>query len=215
MKTKEKILWEALDLFNEKGVDSVSSKQISDEMGISYGNLCYHYPRKDDVVMQLYIKFQEELDDQFIEIQQQGFDIEMMLESLRKMLEIFYKYKFISLGFTSIVRRFPRIKKSALENFEKRKFVMRQVVDFLISQGYVKFERIEGHYDNIIHLTQIMLNSWISDSETFYKGTEHEKINYYLEIFYSYMRPHLTSSGVAVFEKHYSYGDNKLPMGGL
>ncbi|MFT5616855.1 MAG: AcrR family transcriptional regulator [Arenicella sp.] len=215
MKTKEKILWKALDLFNEKGVDSVSSKQISDEMGISYGNLCYHYPRKDDIVMQLYVKFQEELNNQFVEIQQKGFEVEMMFESLRKMLEIFYKYKFISLGFTSIVRRFPRIKKSALENFEQRKLVMRQIVDFLIAKGFVKFERIEGHYDNIVHLTQIMLNAWISDSETFYNGEQENKVDYYLEIFYSFMRPHLTPSGVDVFEEYYSYGENKLPMGGL
>ncbi len=215
MKTREKILWRALDLFNEKGVDTVSSKQISDELGISYGNLCYHYPRKDDIIMQLYLKFQQELDDQFIEMQQQGFEIEMMLESLRKMLEMFYKYKFISLGFTSIVRRFPRIRKSALENFEKRKLVMRQVVDFLIAQGFAKFERIEGHYDNIIHLTQIMLNSWISDSETFYDGKQEKKVDYYLEIFYSFMRPHLTSSGVDAFEKYYNYGEKKLPVGGL
>lgn len=215
MKTKERILWKALELFNEKGVDTVSSKQISDEMGISYGNLCYHYPRKDDVVMQLYLKFQEELDNQFLEIQQNGFDVEMMFESLRAMLEMFYKYRFVSLGFTSIVRRFPRIKKNVLENFEKRKTVMRQVVDFLISGGLAKFERIEGHYDNIIHLTQIMLNSWISDSETFYHGEESDKVDYYLEIFYSFMRPHLTSEGVAVFEKYYNPEDGGLPKGGL
>ena len=62
MKTRDKILETARELFNNDGVSTVSSRNISDAMNISYGNLCYHFPKKDDIIMQLYASMQTELD---------------------------------------------------------------------------------------------------------------------------------------------------------
>ena len=48
--TSSKILDTARELFNEQGVESVSVAQIADRMGISTGNLTYHYAKKKDMV---------------------------------------------------------------------------------------------------------------------------------------------------------------------
>ena len=61
MKTNEKIRNQALILFNDKGVDQVSSLEISQALTISYGNLTYHYKKKDDIVLALYSQMQQEL----------------------------------------------------------------------------------------------------------------------------------------------------------
>ncbi len=51
--TPERILSTALRLFNQFGVDRVPVYKIAAEIGISPGNLTYHFPRKQDIIYQL------------------------------------------------------------------------------------------------------------------------------------------------------------------
>ena len=50
MKTKSRILETSRYLFNQQGVEPVSSLQIATEMGISPGNLYYHFHGKDEII---------------------------------------------------------------------------------------------------------------------------------------------------------------------
>ena len=49
-KTKDRILATSLRLFNENGYDAVTTAKISEEVGISEGNLWYHFRTKRDLV---------------------------------------------------------------------------------------------------------------------------------------------------------------------
>ncbi|MEM6722824.1 MAG: TetR/AcrR family transcriptional regulator [Bacteroidota bacterium] len=53
-KTKVKILEAALKCFNDQGVVNVRLQHIADEAFISVGNLAYHYPNKEAIVLALY-----------------------------------------------------------------------------------------------------------------------------------------------------------------
>ena len=61
MKTRDRILETALQLFNEQGEPNVSTLEIATEMGISPGNLYYHFHGKEPLVMELFERFQAEL----------------------------------------------------------------------------------------------------------------------------------------------------------
>lgn len=200
-KTRERILDTALQLFNEKGIGVVSSKHVSDEMGISYGNLCYHFPKKDDIIMELYLEMQRELDEKFAMIQKEIFGFDFMVKSLQALLSTVYKYKFIYLDITIMTRRNEEIKKHAINQVEMRRKLLKGLIEFLVQEGYAKFEKVEGHYDKLVHIMLILLNSWIADSETFYKGPEDEKVSYYLDLFYSFMQGSLTKKGIEAFNQ--------------
>ena len=60
-KTKEKILKTALGLFNNEGESAVSAVDIASVMGISPGNLYYHYKGKDEIIIELFADFEEEI----------------------------------------------------------------------------------------------------------------------------------------------------------
>ena len=53
MRTKDKILVTALQLLNEHGVKSVTIRDIAAEMGISHGNLGYHYANMELIIYAL------------------------------------------------------------------------------------------------------------------------------------------------------------------
>lgn len=48
---KEKILKESEQLFLTNGYSATSMRQIADACQIAVGNLCYHYPKKEDILM--------------------------------------------------------------------------------------------------------------------------------------------------------------------
>jgi len=60
-RTAQRILDVTLALFNRFGEPNVSTTLISSELGISPGNLYYHYPAKDELVNALFGRFQQAL----------------------------------------------------------------------------------------------------------------------------------------------------------
>ncbi len=57
MNTKEKIFDVSLDLFSKRGYDSVSLREIADEVGIKKSSIYSHYPSKEAILMDIFDYF--------------------------------------------------------------------------------------------------------------------------------------------------------------
>ena len=62
MKTAERILLTALELFNDSGESNVSCVDLALELDISPGNLYYHYKGKEVIVVALFEMYKERMD---------------------------------------------------------------------------------------------------------------------------------------------------------
>ncbi len=62
VKTRDRILKAALGLFNERGEAHVSLAQIAARLGISEGNLWYHFRTKHDLVAELFAELEERIE---------------------------------------------------------------------------------------------------------------------------------------------------------
>jgi AcrR family transcriptional regulator len=52
--TRDRILQMALTLFNERGTAAVSTNHIADALGISPGNLYYHFRNKEEIIREIF-----------------------------------------------------------------------------------------------------------------------------------------------------------------
>ena len=55
MNTKEKIFDVALDLFSKKGYDSVSLREIAEEVGIKKSSIYSHYASKEAILIDIFL----------------------------------------------------------------------------------------------------------------------------------------------------------------
>jgi AcrR family transcriptional regulator len=58
MKTKDRIVLAALDLFNEKGERNVSTNHIAAHLSMSPGNLYYHFRNKSDIIYEIFRNYE-------------------------------------------------------------------------------------------------------------------------------------------------------------
>ena len=62
MNTKEKIFNVSLDLFSQKGYDSVSLREIAEEVGIKKSSIYSHYPSKEAILMDIFNYFTQQFE---------------------------------------------------------------------------------------------------------------------------------------------------------
>lgn len=195
MKTRDKILNEALKLFNEKSFDQVSALQISQSLGMSYGNLTYHFKKKEDIILVLYQEMQEELNTAMANVVQSLFEETFHLKLIIQLFEITWKYRFIYLGLSSLMSQYEEISITEKKNSESRARILDKAKDYLIREDFLK-DNINIDYDLMIRNLSLILYSWIMDAKLFYSGDESKKIDYYAKLFFNVAIPSLTDKGL-------------------
>jgi hypothetical protein len=196
MSTKERILENALVLFNKNGIDKITVRHIAGEMEISHGNLCYHFPRKEDIIYALYLHLVKELDALVNEVVPENINIISMHISVESSFKIMYKYKFLFIDLVNITRNIKEIDNDFKKLYLRRKMEFRGVFEILNSTGYMKKELFKGQYDLLFYQFFIFGNAWISESEILFTGNEKSKLKHYIEVSFGLLVPLLTEKGM-------------------
>ena len=93
-RTAERILEVTLELFNRFGEPNVSTTLISAEMGISPGNLYYHYPAKDELINALFDRYETAL-NALLNASDDVRDVEDAWFFMHSLFELIWQYRFL------------------------------------------------------------------------------------------------------------------------
>ena len=93
-RTAERILEVTLALFNRFGEPNVSTTLISSELGISPGNLYYHYPAKDELINSLFERYEKALNE-LLQASDGVRNVEDAWFLLHSLFEIVWEYRFL------------------------------------------------------------------------------------------------------------------------
>jgi AcrR family transcriptional regulator len=93
-RTAERILEVTLDLFNRFGEPNVSTTLISAELGISPGNLYYHYPAKDELINTLFDRYEHALNE-LLRAAESVRNVEDAWLFFHMLFELIWQYRFL------------------------------------------------------------------------------------------------------------------------
>ena len=109
-RTRARVLSESLRLFNERGEANVTTGAIAAELGMSPGNLYYHFRNKDQIVEELFARFEERIDVQPGGVSGAAEAIENLWLYLHLMLEAIWDYRFLYRNLDDLLTRNRRLR---------------------------------------------------------------------------------------------------------
>ncbi len=159
-KTRTRILDAALRLFNEQGESNISTNHIADELEISPGNLYYHFRNKDDIIEQLFQRFEERMDAALQVPEGRPATLEDVWLQLHRVFECIWDYRFLYRDIINILSRnrslrlrFARILKRGSANAHG---IMQNLNETGVMRASAR--EIEGLATNILVLATFWLN---------------------------------------------------------
>jgi len=130
MSRKEDILNEALKLFNNTNTQCQSTNHIASSLGISPGNLHYHYKNKEEIIRLLYSNMKEE---STLNVSDLPKTIEQLNEHLKVMIAIQWKYRFFFKELLFLLSKDKQLdslyKEDNINHFQRIKISIENFVD--------------------------------------------------------------------------------------
>ena len=199
MSTKERILEAALRQFNELGTDQATLRSLAEELGISHGNLCYHFKNTDALIEALYDSLIAEIEPSVQQSQHPSNELEDMVGQAEVLFRLLYKYRFLMLDFVRIIRRIESVRQKFRTLIQLRRLQMRRGIEIMIRKGMMREEWIPGLYDRLITNMLVLGDNWIPNAEIHFDEKGEEVIRYYFEAFIMGLTPYLTDKGLEAF----------------
>ena len=158
--TRQRILDASLMMFNAQGEPNVTTNHIADELEISPGNLYYHFRNKDDIIEQLFARFEERMDAALSAPQGRLPGLEDIWLQLHLVFECIWDYRFLYRDLVDILSRnrhlrlrFARILKRAAGNAS-------EVMRGMVRAGAMRASaaEIDGTATNILVIATFWMN---------------------------------------------------------
>lgn len=196
--TKEKIRIAALKLFNENGLVNVRLQHIADEAFVSVGNLAYHYPNKEAILLALYealTKSQKELLAEF--------RIVPLFENIDRLIQQTFilqgQYIFFYLDTLEIIRAYPSIGKTHQKHISSQINQLKTILDFNTSRGAFMAEPSEGAFEKLAVQLWMSMDLWTTRQAII--GHSRNDDQYYRFTIWNLLIPHFTSMGKREYEQ--------------
>ena len=191
MKRRDEIKKNGRLLFNEQGLETITTRHIAAEMNISQGNLHYHFPNKNELISELYEDFKRGLVER-AKYQAGSFGLKEIYQSLQDNFELMYEYRFLFLDREILWRRLPTIKRETQALIIIKSRQLRAAIQKLQEVGLFRTDVDEKQSQSFITMYQLMINSWLSAVYLFHS---HEPVAFFSEQAFRAWYPYLTDIG--------------------
>jgi AcrR family transcriptional regulator len=158
-RTAERILEVTLELFNRFGEPNVSTTLISAELGISPGNLYYHYPAKDELINSLFERYERALGE-LLGASEGVRNVEDAWFFLHSLFELIWQYRFLYRDLNDLLSK-NRLLETRFQAVLKNKTrAIRHVLDGMSHHGAVNIDsrEVEPTATSMV----VVLTYWLS-----------------------------------------------------
>jgi AcrR family transcriptional regulator len=158
-RTALRILDVTLDLFNRFGEPNVSTTLISAELGISPGNLYYHYPAKDELINALYTRYEQSL----TEILMASDDVHNVEDAwffMHTLFERIWHHRFFYRDLSDLLSKNRRLETQFQLMLRQKTRAIRAMLDAMGRAGTLRLDARE--LDTTANCMVVVLTYWLN-----------------------------------------------------
>ncbi len=190
--TKQKIIETAVALFNGQGLANVRLQQIAEAVGISTGNLAYHFANKEAIVQAVYGSLAEELAGalRLYSVYPNLLDFDLQVSRL---FQVFRSYPFYLSDLPEIYRSYPALRESSQAFFSKLTAQLEKRVEFNVKRGIIQPEPAPQLYRKVAE-AMVLTIAFRATGRTL-SGQDPEGEPGFKEALWLHLNPYLTPKG--------------------
>ncbi|MGR5147498.1 TetR/AcrR family transcriptional regulator [Photobacterium alginatilyticum] len=206
MKTRDRIIQAALELFNESGEPNITTNHIAAHLGISPGNLYYHFRNKEEIIHSIFDEYARDLSIRFQPQGESKVTADNLLGYLDAVFMLMWRYRFFYANLPDILRRDPELQEKYLAAQEGlHQNIMGMMNSFRASE---LLDLDDEELLSLANTLKLVASSWICYQTTQAAGAKITKAVIYQGVLQmlSIVRPLTTAKGkeqVILLESHY------------
>jgi AcrR family transcriptional regulator len=161
MGNRERIIEESLRLMNEQGAQSIGTTHISESLGISPGNLYYHFKNKEEIVRALFDRLEIDIRAVIAEDVVPPISTARFVAFYQRSMGVAWKYRFFFGGLLHLLRkdeelsrRYQDLQVWAVDNLEN---ISKQ----LVQDKHMTKPRGKNGYASLALNTWLIWSNWI------------------------------------------------------
>lgn len=158
-RTAERILEVTLDLFNRFGEPNVSTTLISAELGISPGNLYYHYPAKDELINALFHRYECTLTE-LLDASEGVHDVEDAWFFMHSLFELIWQYRFLYRDLNDLLSNNRKLETHFQWVLQHKTHAIKILLDGMSRAGSLSIDA--GHIEATATSMVVVLTYWLS-----------------------------------------------------
>ena len=158
-RTAERILASALGLFNRFGEPNVATTLIAADVGISPGNLYYHYPGKEDIVNTLFGQYQSDL-QALLPAAKDVKDLEDAWFFMHSLFELVWRHRFLYRDLNDLLSKYRQLEQAVKQVLADKHEAFLTLLAQLSDKGWLTQNPTERD-SSATHML-VMLTWWLS-----------------------------------------------------
>lgn len=190
MTDKKTAIYEsAKELFVQEGYKNVSLRDIAEAAGTTIGNLTYHFPKKEDLLLRIQKELYEEFFSVFDSDITQENALNVLLDSFREIQEIREKNRFYYEYIVNIHEEFFSMKEELLKFRKRLTNFYQNIFRTLVETGSMRADLSTANYDHLVTTISYLTYTWYQVTTPYYDDMENLSLS---ETLTSLIQPYLT-----------------------
>jgi AcrR family transcriptional regulator len=164
LRTKDRILQASIELFNQQGERQITTNHIAAHLGISPGNLYYHFRNKEDIVRHIFKEYAKLLEVRIQPPSRPSEALDALAQYLDVVFELMWRFHFFYANLPDILGRDHALQQDYLL---VQKGVQAKVVSVLQALKAAEVIAIaDNDIPNFAHTVKLVVTFWISYLKT-------------------------------------------------
>ncbi|ADK85408.1 transcriptional regulator, TetR family [Desulfarculus baarsii DSM 2075] len=165
MNNRQKIIDTALELFNAHGAAAVGTNRIAQKLGISPGNLYYHFKNKQDIIRAIFEMIRADMAEVMKEIPS-DLSTEASSAYLLGSMRVVWKYRFFYADLVALLHNDPELRRLFLAMRAHTVSTTMALYRRLIQAGQMNQPEHQWELDSLTLNTWIVATNWVRYLQT-------------------------------------------------